>query len=70
MDWSLDQDLMNIWFEFEVDQLKTHLCRVHTVKYEVGPQVATSITNRWQNVHLVLPNSPSFSFRKGIILGA
>ena len=29
--------LMNIWCEFEEDWLKTLLCRVHTVKTEVGP---------------------------------
>ena len=33
--------------EFEEDWLKTLLCRVHTRKNEVGPLVATNVTNQW-----------------------
>ena len=40
---------MNIWCEFQEDPLKTLLCRVLTRKNEVGPLVATNVTNGWQN---------------------
>ena len=47
MDWNLDLSPMNIWCEFEEDQLKTVFCRLHIVKNEVGPLVATNVTNEW-----------------------
>ena len=37
---------MNIWGEFEEDRLKTLLCRVQTLKKEVGPLVASNVTNQ------------------------
>ena len=41
---------MNIWCEFEVDQLKTLLYRVHTRNDKVGPLVVTMSPMRGDNV--------------------
>ena len=44
---SQNLSLISIWYKFEEDPLKTLLCRVHSVKNEVGPLVATNVTNGW-----------------------
>ena len=41
MYWAPDYGPMNIWCEFEKDQLKTLLCRMYTI----DPLVATNVTN-------------------------
>ena len=44
MHWNLEHGSMNIWCEFEENQLKTLPWRVHTRKINFGPQVATNVT--------------------------
>ena len=48
MNWGREHGPMDIWCEFEEDRLKTLLCRANTAENEVGPFVATNVTNQWQ----------------------